>query len=146
MVLVGVDEVGGAEVLRLSKVPHISFAATDAEASADFWRRVFGFADLDRAEGEGWRAIVLVHRQTSTVIELLQREASDGDGRDPTGAGFDHLGLRVDERRELDSWKGRFERLDVPHTAPVERSYGAVLAFQVPDGIQLELIFPEPPA
>lgn len=141
MVLVRMDQVNGAEAPSFSKVPHISFASTDADASADFWRRVFGFSDLDRAEGEGWRAMVLIHPHTSAIVELHQRQADEGDDPDPVGAGFDRLGLRVSERRELDSWQAHFERLAVPHSPPVDRHYGSVLTFRDPDGIQLELIF-----
>lgn len=138
-VLVGVEEARGGDVPRFSKVSHISFSVTDAETSAQFWRHVFGFSDLERVEGEGWRAILLVHPETATVIEFQQPEANQGERFDPTRTGFDHLGLKVDDQRELDAWRAHFERLGVPHTPTAQQPYGAVLTFRDPDGIQFEL-------
>lgn len=139
VVLVGVDEAGNADMPSFSEVAHISFSATDPEASAGFWRQVFGFSELDRADDDGGRTILLIHPQTSAIIELQQHDADEADGVEPGRTGFDHLGLKVDGRSELDSWQAHFERLDVPHTPTVDRRYGSVLTFCDPDGIQLEL-------
>ncbi len=140
-VLLGVVEGRGAEVPTFSKVSHISFSATDAETSAAFWRQVFGFSDLERIEGDGWRAVLLIHPQTSTIIELRQHDANGGERLDPARTGFDHLGLKVDDRSELDVWQAHFERLGVPHTPTLHRDSGSVLTFRDPDGIQLELFY-----
>ena len=141
VVLLGVVEARGADVPSFSKVSHISFSATDAEASAAFWRRVFGFSELDRVQGDGWRAILLIHPQTSTIIELQQHDANQGEQFDPARTGFDHLGLKVDARHELEIWQAHFEQLGVPHTPTVHRDHGSVLTFKDPDGIQLELFY-----
>lgn len=124
-----------------SKISHISFSARDAEASARWWRDVFGLADLDRVEGEGWHGILLIHPATATIIEFQQHDANRGEPFDPRRTGFDHLGFKVDARTDLDEWRAHFERLDVTHSPIAERAYGAVLTFKDPDGIQFEMFY-----
>jgi glyoxylase I family protein len=124
-------------------VSHISFSARDAQASAEWWRRTFDLVDLDRAEGEGWKAILLIHPATATIIEFQQHDANKGERFDPTRTGFDHMGFKVDSREELDEWQAHFERLGVTHTPTVERDYGSVLTFKDPDGIQFEMFYRE---
>jgi glyoxylase I family protein len=124
-----------------SKVSHISFSARDAEASADWWRRVFEFEDLDRVAGDGWKAVLLIHPATVTIIEFQQHDANQGETFDPARTGFDHMGLKVDTVDELERWQRRFEELGVVHTPIVHRAYGSVLTFKDPDGIQFEMFF-----
>ncbi len=122
-----------------TKVSHISFSARDAEASAAWWRRVFAFDELDRVEGPGWHGVLLIHPTTATIVEFQQHDANGGEAFDPARTGFDHLGLLVDGRDELDHWQEHFQRLGVTHTPVVDREYGSVLTFKDPDGIQFEM-------
>jgi glyoxylase I family protein len=124
-----------------AKVSHISFSATDAEASARWWSEVFGLQEIDRTKADGWFAVLLVHPASGTVIEFQQHDANAGERFDPTRTGFDHLGLLVRERAELDEWQEHFERLGVTHTPTVDREYGSVLTFKDPDGIQAEMFY-----
>jgi glyoxylase I family protein len=124
-----------------SKISHVSFSARDAEASAEFWRRVFEFDDLERIAGDGWKAVLLIHPASATIVEFQQHDANQGEEFDPRRTGFDHLGLKVDERAELDRWQARFEELGVTHTPVVDREYGSVLTFKDPDRIQFEMFY-----
>jgi glyoxylase I family protein len=124
-----------------SKISHVSFSARDAEASARFWREVFGFEDLERIKGDGWQAVVLLHPASATIVEFQQHDENRGEEFDPRRTGFDHLGLKVDSRVELDEWQTRFEELGVTHTPVVDREYGSVLTFKDPDRIQFEMFF-----
>ncbi len=126
-----------------SKISHISFSARDAQASADWWARVFELTELDRSEGDGWKGILLIHPATATIIEFQQHDANRGEPFDPCRTGFDHMGLKVDERDALDAWQAHFEDLGVAHTPVVDREYGSVLTFKDPDGIQFEMFFRE---
>lgn len=128
---------------EFTKVSHISFSARDAEASARFWKDVLGFVDLDRVEGPGWRAILLLHPSSATVIEFQQHAANQGETFDPARTGFDHMGLLVDSRSALDGWQAHFEAKGVRHTPVVDRPYGSVLTFRDPDGIQFEMFYRE---
>ena len=126
-----------------SKVSHISFSARDNEASARWWSEVFGLKELDRAHGDGWTAILLIHPETTTIIEFQQHDTNRGEPFDPTRTGFDHMGFKVDNRDDLQRWQAHFERLDVRHTPIVDRDYGSVLTFKDPDGIQFEMFYRE---
>ena len=126
-----------------SKVSHISFSARDAERSAAWWRQVFDLDELDRAQGDGWRAILLIHPATSTIIEFQQHDTNQGEPFDPTRTGFDHMGFKVDDPDELDVWQQHFERLGVTFTPVVHHDYGSVLTFKDPDNIQFEMFYRE---
>src|ERR687885_686520 len=126
-----------------SKVSHISFSATDAEASAKWWSQVFDMTELDRSQGEGWTSIILLHPPSATIVEFQQHDANQGERFDPRRTGFDHMGLLVDDRAALEEWQAHFERLGVTHSPIVDREYGSVLTFKDPDGIQFEMFYRE---
>jgi glyoxylase I family protein len=126
-----------------SKVSHISFSARDAERSAQWWSEIFAMDELDRSKGEGWRGILLIHKETATIIEFQQHDTNLGERFDPTRTGFDHMGFKVDDRADLDGWQAHFERHNVTHTPVVHHDYGSVLTFKDPDGIQFEMFYRE---
>ena len=126
-----------------SKVSHISFSARDAQVSAEWWTRVFDLTEIDRTEGPGWKGILLIHPATATIVEFQQHDANRGEPFDPTRTGFDHMGLKVDDRAALDEWQAHFQRLGVTYTPIVDREYGSVLTFKDPDGIQFEMFHRE---
>ena len=126
-----------------SKVSHTSFSARDNERSARWWREVFDLEELDRAAGDGWTAILLIHPATATIIEFQQHDANKGEVFDPTRTGFDHMGFKVESRAQLEEWQAHFERLGVRHTPIADREYGSVLTFKDPDGIQFEMFYRE---
>lgn len=124
-----------------SRVSHTSFSVRDAEASGRWWAELLDLVEIDRAAGDGWRAILLMHRRTRTIIEFQQHDGNQGEVFDPRRTGFDHMGFKVDSRADLDEWLARFEQLGVRHSPIAEREYGAVLTFKDPDGIQFEMFF-----
>jgi glyoxylase I family protein len=124
-----------------SRVSHISFSARDAEASARWWDALLGLTEIDRVTGDGFRAILLMHPSTRTIIEFQQHDANQGETFDPRRTGLDHMAFKVDTRGELDEWLARFEQLGVRHAPIAEREYGAVLTFKDPDDIQFEMFF-----
>jgi glyoxylase I family protein len=128
-------------VPSFSKVSHISFSATDAEASGAWWARVFDLTELDRTAGDGWKAVLLIHQPTATIIEFQQHDQNRGERFDPARTGFDHMGFKVDDVDALAEWQAHFERLGVEHTPTVHREYGSVLTFRDPDGIQFEMFY-----
>jgi glyoxylase I family protein len=58
------------------KQSHTSFSVSDAEASAAWLTRVLGVAEIDRVQSHGWKAIILVHRPSGTVLEYQQHDAN----------------------------------------------------------------------
>ena len=125
-----------------ANVSHISFSVRDADKSAAWWKEVFGLDEVFVLREEGWRAILLGLTE-SIAIEFQQHDANRGETFDPTRTGFDHMGLKVDRREELDEWQAHFERLGVEHTPVVDREYGSVLTFKDPDRIQFEMFYME---
>jgi glyoxylase I family protein len=123
------------------KVSHTSFSVRDANASAQWWRDVLGFQDLETVHGDGWKGMVLLHPATSTVLEVQQHDTNQGEPFDPARTGFDHLGFMVDDPAQLDDWQAHFERLGVTFTPVVHREYGSVLTFKDPDGLQFEMFY-----
>jgi glyoxylase I family protein len=124
-----------------SRVSHVSFSVSDAQASAQWWTALLGLIEIDRAAGNGWWGILLLHPDTRTIIEFQQHDTHRGESFDPRRTGLDHMAFKVDSRRELDQWLRHFQRLGVVHTPIAEREYGAVLTFKDPDGIQFEMFF-----
>ncbi|MCV7412647.1 hypothetical protein AWC05_18670 [Mycobacterium florentinum] len=120
---------------------HISFSVRDAEVSARWWAALFDLTEIDRAAGDGWHGILLMHPSTRTIIEFQQHDAHQGEAFDPRRTGLDHVAFKVDTRAELDEWLARFEQLGVDHTPIADREYGAVLTFRDIDGIQFEMFF-----
>lgn len=131
-------------VPKFAGVSHISFSVRDADKTAAWWQEVFGLPEASRIEGEGWRAVLLMLTE-HTAIEFQQHEGNAGEEFDPRRTGFDHMGLRVDSRADLQAWQDHFERVGVTHTPIVEHDYGnglmAILTFKDPDGIQYEMFF-----
>ena len=74
---------------------------------------------------------------------MARGDAHRGETFDPARTGFDHMGLTVDRRADLDAWQAHFERLGVEHTPVVDREYGSVLTFKEPDRIQFEMFYRE---
>jgi glyoxylase I family protein len=126
-----------------AKVSHISFSVTDAEASARWLADVLGMAEIDRVAGDDWRAVLLVHPPSGTVLEFQQHDANPGDRFDPRRTGLDHIGFQVRSRSELDDWAEHLDRLGVDFSPVADRDYGSVLTFRHPDGIQLEMFYRE---
>lgn len=125
---------------EFSKISHISFSVRDADKTARWWQDVFGLEEVMRLQEDGWHA-VLLELPGGMAIEFQQHDANRGETFDPTRTGFDHMGLKVDTRAELDGWQAHFEQKGVEHTPVVEREYGAVLTFKDPDRIQFEMFY-----
>jgi glyoxylase I family protein len=109
-----------------SKVSHISFSVTDAEASARWWANLLDLTELDRVGGDGWRAILLIHPPSRTIVEFQQHDANQGEAFDPRRTGFDHMGFKVDTRADL-TRADAVRAAGVAHSPIAEREYGAVL-------------------
>ena len=123
------------------KVSHISFSARDKDQCVARFMRVMGFTPLEEVEGEGWRAVLLIHEPSATVIEFQQHDANQGEPFDPRRTGLDHIGFKVADRDALVRWQEHFASLDVDYTPIADREYGSVLTFRDPDGRQFEMFY-----
>jgi glyoxylase I family protein len=123
------------------KISHISFSARDKDQCAEWFTRVLGFKVFDTVEGEGWRAVLLSHAPSNTVIEFQQHDGNQGEVFDPRRTGLDHVGFKVDSHETLRRWQDHFASLGVDYTPVADREYGSVLTFRDPDGRQFEMFY-----
>ena len=84
-----------------SRVSHISFSVRDAEATARWWAALLDLTELDRVHGDGWRAILLLHPPSRTIMECQQHERNQGEAFDPRRTGFDHMGFKAGSAAEI---------------------------------------------
>lgn len=123
-------------------VSHVSLSVRDAEKTARWWQEVFGLERIDTIQEDTWHAVLLLLTD-HVALEFQQHDANGGETFDPMRTGFDHMGLKVDSRADLDVWQAHFERLGVEHTQVVDREYGSVLTLKDPDRIQFEMFYRE---
>jgi glyoxylase I family protein len=137
---IGVFDEGDEKMPTFSDISHVSLSVRDAEETAQWWQEVFGLEQVFTVEEDTWHA-VLLGLTKDIALEFQQHNANSGEAFDPVRTGFDHMGLKVDSRGDLNEWQAHFERLGVIHTPVVDRDYGSVLTFKDPDGIQFEMFY-----
>lgn len=130
-----------ADMPAWDKVSHISFSARDADACAEWFQRVMNFVPLDETSGASWRAVLLLHPPSATIIEFQQHDANAGEAFDPRRTGLDHVGFKVGSRADLEEWTQHFDALGVDYTPIVDLEYGSVLTFRDPDKRQFEMFY-----
>jgi uncharacterized protein (DUF302 family) len=129
---------------ELSGIGHLDLSVSDAEASAAKYVRVLGLRRLRRADFPRRTMVVLVHEPSGLVIGLNQHQGFPGEPFDERRAGFDHVGVSVERRKDLDDWQVRLEALAVEQSPVADTEVGSALVFRDPDHIQLELWWSRP--
>ena len=120
---------------------HVGLTVRDMEASAEWYRRVFGWQVLRRfAAGEaGTPRIVLLDPSCFFVLGLCQPEDGPRDSFDHRRTGLDHFAFKVADEGELERWTTHLDDLDVAHSPVRVLDLGRFVSFEDPDGIQFEL-------
>ena len=112
------------------------------EASAAWYRRVFGWVELRRftAEEAGSARVPLLDPATFFVLGLCQPADGAGGAFDHRVTGLDHLALSVPGDEGLAAWAAHLAAVGVA-ASPVREvpGLGRFISFEDPDGIQLEL-------
>jgi len=137
--------------MSITRIHHLGLTVTDADASAEWYTAVLGFARVGRfTSPDGARRKVFLRHDTLPVrLGLCQHIANTGERFDETRTGLDHLAFAVHDVGELREWEVRLQAHKVRYTAavPANTLEGAlVLVFRDPDNIQLELIAESDPA
>lgn len=127
-------------------ISHLDLSVSDVEASAAWYERVLGLRRLRRVELGQRTMIVLLQDRSGLVIGLNQHQGFPDEPFDERRAGLDHVGFAMDERQDLDVWKGRLAKLGVEHSPVTDTETGAALVFRDPDHIQLEMWWTRPRA
>src|SRR4051812_7245948 len=97
---------------------HVALTVRDMEASAEWYRRVFGWQELRRyAAGEaGTPRILLLDPTTFFAVGLCQPGDGSGEPFDHRRTGLDHLAFKVADEGELNSWIAHLDELGVAHS------------------------------
>jgi len=137
-------------VLETTALHHVRLTVTDLARSRAFYSDVLGFQIAAESAGDPLDPAVRedpeqlyggVVFQTNGILFGLRPVAAAGDRFDSTRVGLDHLSFTVSSREELEEAAARLTGHGVPH-GEVRDLLGfgiAILSFDDPDGIHLEL-------
>ena len=134
------------------EIHHLRLTVTDVQRSREFYTSLLGFQVAVESPPPGdpaaeetfsilFGGVVMVRGH---LIIGLRPMAPAGDRFDPDRVGLDHLSFGVPTREDLKQAARLFDERSVRH-GEITRlpSFGIdVLAFEDPDGIQLELTAP----
>lgn len=132
---------------------HVRITVTDLERSLAFYSGVLGFEVAARSEGDPSDSAVRsdpaqlyggVVFATNGILFGLRPVADPGDRFDSERVGLDHVSFAVASRGDLDAAIGALDEQGVPHGEVIELAgFGiAILSFEDPDGVHLELTAP----
>ena len=132
---------------------HIRLTVTDIERSRRFYEEVLGFPVAAESSGDPTDPAVRTDPfalyggivfQANGMLLGLRPVAPATDRFDPDRVGLDHLSFSVDTRDDLVAAVARLDAAGVTHGQVTEMAqFGiAILAFDDPDGVQLELTAP----
>ena len=118
---------------------HIHLRTDDPEATAEYYRTMFGAEIIESVQPDGQRRIDMdINGLTIFVARVSQGEEVLPGPSDPH-LGLDHYGLRVDD---LDGAVAELKRLGAEFTLePRTIRPGVKIAFvRAPDGVRIELL------
>lgn len=121
---------------------HMSLTVTDLDASAAWYRDVFGLQQVMEEAHYGGRALVFIQPETGVFLGLHAHGANDHASFDETRTGLDHVSFSVGSRDDLAEWEKILRDRGVPVSPISDQPWGSVLVFRDPDNIQLELCAP----
>lgn len=122
---------------KLAGIHHLKIPVTNLARAVDFYHRIFGYRttwEFPEADGvvrgvggevPGLGAMTLSFRVNPQAAEGCK--------------GFDPISFAVDDRDDLVAWSEHLDAEDVPHSRIIEASYGWLLVFNDPDGLELHL-------
>jgi len=117
---------------------HVALTVRELSVSAPWYADLLGLVRLqDQREGD--HAWVLFMHPASQLMLALHEWSGDRTTFDERRVGLDHLALHVASRDELLGWQDRLDERGIKHSPLADVTYGHVLAFRDPDGIQLEM-------
>jgi glyoxylase I family protein len=132
---------------------HVRLTVTDLARSRAFYTEVLGFQVAAESPGDPADPAVRedpeqlyggVVFQAHGMLFGLRPVAAAGDRFDSIRVGLDHLSFTVASRADLDEAARRLSERGLPHGEPRELpAFGiAILSFDDPDGVHLELTAP----
>jgi catechol 2,3-dioxygenase-like lactoylglutathione lyase family enzyme len=126
----------------ITGVHHLSLTVTDLDASAAWYREVFGLQQVMEETHEGGRALVFMQPETGVFLGLHAHDGNDGRPFGESRTGLDHVSFSVGSRDDLAEWEKTLRDRGAVVSPISDQPWGSVLVFRDPDNIQLELCAP----
>jgi glyoxylase I family protein len=126
----------------ITAVHHLSLTVTDLDASARWYREVFGLQQMMEETHHGGRALVFMQPETGVFIGLHAHDSNDGKPFAEARTGLDHVSFTVGSRDDLAAWEKTLRDRGAVVSPISDQPWGSVLVFRDPDNIQLELCAP----
>lgn len=124
---------------------HLSLSVTDLSKSTEWYRAVLGFEIDAEIEGAGFRRTRLREPESGVTLTLTSHDDELAEVFSELRPGMDHVAFELASANDVDSLKGRFERLGVNHSEVKESATGsAMITLRDPDNIQLEVFVGTP--
>lgn len=124
--------------MNVTGVHHLTLSVRDPEASALWYQRLLGPAEVFRRVGEGWTR-VRMQWPNALVIGLTRHDATGAADRfDHARVGLDHVGLGCTSEADVREWAEFMDREGIAHGPVEEAPYGWAVTTRDPDGIPVE--------
>ena len=128
---------------------HVRLTVTDIARSKAFYDRVFGWPiamdNSDRIDEPGIRQSQadlyggVIYQTPSGALFGLRPVAAAGQRFEPDTVGLDHVSFGVESREALASAASALDEAGIPHGEVTDLGQLAILSFQDPDDINIEL-------
>jgi catechol 2,3-dioxygenase-like lactoylglutathione lyase family enzyme len=130
--------------MNVTGIHHLTLTVADAEASAEWYQRLLGPAEVIRREGDGWSR-VRMQWPSGVVIGVTRHDGTEPVDRFDHGRiGLDHVGLGCLSEADVRDWADHMDRVGIGH-GPVETvPYGWAVTARDPDGIPVEFFCARP--
>lgn len=130
--------------MEAPQVHHVTISVTDAEASAAWYQRLLGPAQITRREGPGW-VRVRMQWPSGLVIGATQHDGTRaGDRFDHSRVGLDHLGLSCADEGTVRAWMELIDDLGIERGPLEDVPYGWAVTTRDPDGLPIEFFAYKP--
>lgn len=130
--------------MKVTGIHHVTLTVVDAEASAEWYQRLLGPAEVIRREGDGWTRVRL-RWPGGLVIGVTRHSGTEaGDRFEHERIGLDHVGLGCASEADVRGWAEHMDREGIEHGPVEDVPYGWAVTARDPDGIPVEFFCQRP--
>lgn len=123
--------------MDLPVLHHVTITVTDPQASAQFYQRLFGAAEVIERQGPTWTRLRLLW-PGGLMLGMTKHATTVGEPFDPARVGLDHVGFGCASEAALRGWVARMDELGIAHGPVEDTPYALVVTGRDPDGIPIE--------
>jgi glyoxylase I family protein len=130
--------------MKVTGIHHLTLTVSDADASAAWYQRLLGPAEVVRREAPGWRRVRMAW-PTGIVIGVTAHDGTPvGDRFDHVRTGLDHVGIGCPSEADVRAWAAHLDDLGVTHGPVEDVPYAWAVTARDPDGIPVEFFCAKP--